>query len=392
MNNKLIIENLKIDKTNWKKVNFGDVVFEPKESVKDPVGEGVEHVVGLEHIDSGDMYLRRSESIEKSTTFTKKFTKGDVLFGCRRAYLKKAAKANFEGICSGDIIVMRAKKELLPELLPFLVSNDIYFDYAITHSAGGLSPRVKFKDLSKYEFYLPPENKQKNISELLQSVENTLQKNVKLLDSARTYKESVIEECLTSQSEGGTIFDYCEADGVRIGPFGSLLHKADYISEGVPVIMPADIVDGVIQEKNVAKISSEKADELKNYKLKENDILFPRRGDLTKRAIISKHQEGWICGTGTLRVRLKRNIDPKIVYFAVTSVSTNNWLLTSAVGTTMPNLNAGTIKKIPLHIPEGPNAVEILKKVEVAIKSAEIIEKHVVASRILKSVLIAQVF
>ncbi len=150
------IKNFSIDKSDWKKVKFGDVVFEPKESVKNPVAEGIEHVVGLEHITSEDIHLRRSAGIEESTTFTKKFSKGDVLFGRRRAYLKKAAKANFDGICSGDITVMRAKEELLlPELLPFLVNNDKFFDYAITHSAGGLSPRVKFKDLATFEFCIP---------------------------------------------------------------------------------------------------------------------------------------------------------------------------------------------------------------------------------------------
>ena len=386
------IDKLFIDKENWKKVKFGDVVFEPKETVENPANEGIKHVVGLEHITSGDMYLRRSASIEKSTTFTKKFSEGDVLFGRRRAYLKKAAKAVFGGICSGDITVMRANKELLPELLPFLVNNDRFFDYAVTHSAGGLSPRVKFKDLSKYEFCLPSENEQKKIVGLFLSVENSLRKNIELLEAAKSYKESVVEENLTNQSAGGVIYDYCESDGVRIGPFGSLLHKADYTREGVPVIMPTDIVDGVIQEKNVARISIDKAAELINYRLKENDILFPRRGDLTKRAIVKKHQEGWICGTGTLRVRLRKGVDPKIVYFAVTSLSTNHWLLASAVGTTMPNLNAGTIKKIPFLLPEGPNAAETLKKVEMAIESEEIIGKHVEANRKLKAALIEQVF
>ena len=162
------IKNFSIDKSGWKKVKFGDVVFEPKESVKDPVVEGIEHVVGLEHIDSGDMHLRRSASIEESTTFTKKFSNGDVLFGRRRAYLKKAAKADFEGICSGDITVMRAKVALLlPELLPFVVNNDKFFEYAITHSAGGLSPRVKFKDLANYNLHLPNEALQKSICLLL---------------------------------------------------------------------------------------------------------------------------------------------------------------------------------------------------------------------------------
>ena len=154
-----LVENFSIDKSDWVKVRFGDVVYEPKESVKDPITEGIEHVVGLEHIDSEDIHLRRSASIEESTTFTKRFRKGDVLFGRRRAYLKKAAKADFDGICSGDITVMRANEELLlPELLPFIINNDKFFDYAIKHSAGGLSPRVKFKDLEKYEIKIPPLN------------------------------------------------------------------------------------------------------------------------------------------------------------------------------------------------------------------------------------------
>lgn len=180
------IKNFSIDKSDWKKVKFGDVVFEPKESVKDPVAEGIEHVVGLEHIDSGDMHLRRSVSIEESTTFTKKFSKGDVLFGRRRAYLKKAAKADFLGICSGDITVMRANDELLlPELLPFIVNNDKFFDYAITHSAGGLSPRVKFKDISNYEFDLPPKEKQQNILKLLNGSELLCQEKNKLIEKLK---------------------------------------------------------------------------------------------------------------------------------------------------------------------------------------------------------------
>ena len=132
-----LIEDFSIDKSDWVKVKFGDVVYELKESVKNPADEGIEHVVGLEHIDSEDIHLRRSASIEESTTFTKRFRKGDVLFGRRRAYLRKAAKANFDGICSGDITVMHANAELLlPELLPFIVNNDKFFDFAITHSAG----------------------------------------------------------------------------------------------------------------------------------------------------------------------------------------------------------------------------------------------------------------
>jgi len=270
--------------------------------------------------------------------------------------------------------------------------SDLFMNRAVDISVGSLSPTINWGTLKHQEFIVPPKEQQVKFSELLLSIENSLQKSIELLDAANSYKESVIEENLTSSLVGGVINDYCDDSGVRIGPFGSLLHKADYQQEGIPVIMPADIENGVIQEKSVARISVEKAAELDSYRLKENDILFPRRGDLTKRAIIEKHQEGWICGTGSLRVRLKKGVDPKIVYFAVTSISTNNWLLSSSVGTTMPNLNAGMIKKIPLHLPEGPNAMEVLNKVEMLINSIGKINKYVLANKKLKALVIEQVF
>lgn len=100
---------LSIDKQNWIPVKFGDVVMEPKENTKDPINDGIQHVVGLEHIESNDVHLRKSASLESTTTFSKKFAVGDVLFGRRRAYLKKAALASFNGICSGDITVLEPR-------------------------------------------------------------------------------------------------------------------------------------------------------------------------------------------------------------------------------------------------------------------------------------------
>ncbi|MCI5167152.1 MAG: hypothetical protein D3903_13915 [Candidatus Electrothrix sp. GM3_4] len=90
-------KKLTFDKSDWMPVKFGDVVQEPKESVKNAAAAGIERVVGLEHIERENVHLRRFSGIEESTTFTKKFSKGDVLFGRRRAYLKKAAQAEFEG-------------------------------------------------------------------------------------------------------------------------------------------------------------------------------------------------------------------------------------------------------------------------------------------------------
>lgn len=185
-----VLENmLSIDKSDWKPVRFGDVVFEPKESSKSPIEDGIEHVVGLEHIISEDIHLRDSNSIEEATTFTKRFSKGDVLFGRRRAYLRKAAIAHFSGICSGDITVFRTKENLISELLPFIVHNEKFFDYAIKHSAGGLSPRVKFKDLANYEFLLPPKDQQVKLAELLWAMDEVVEKEKEVLGKMKHFKE-----------------------------------------------------------------------------------------------------------------------------------------------------------------------------------------------------------
>jgi type I restriction enzyme S subunit len=197
------MENLNLDKSAWKRVKFGDVVVEPKETCRDIHAEGIEHVVGLEHIDSGDMHLRKSATTEESTTFTKKFRKGDVLFGRRRAYLKKAAQADFDGICSGDITVFRANKNLFPELLPFIVNNDKFFDYAIKHSAGGLSPRVKFKDLANYEFLLPPKEEQAKLAELLWAMDEVIEREKGVLEKSEISKSAFIEGLLTGSIKLG---------------------------------------------------------------------------------------------------------------------------------------------------------------------------------------------
>ena len=192
-------EILKIDKANWTPVKFGDVVFEPKENAKDIYNEGIEHVVGLEHIDSENIHLTRSGKLEETTTFSKKFKKGDVLFGRRRAYLKKAALASFDGICSGDITVFRAKKNILPELLPFVVNNEKFFDYAIKHSAGGLSPRVKFKDLANYEFFLPPKAEQASLAELLWAMDEVIERERGVLERLNIHNRSKKKELLTPE-------------------------------------------------------------------------------------------------------------------------------------------------------------------------------------------------
>ena len=145
-------------------VKLGDVAREYKATIKNAAGLPV---VGLEHLTPRELILESWDS-DVETTFTKGFKKGHILFGRRRAYLKKAAIAPFDGICSGDITVIEAIPEKInPDLLPFVIQNDALFDFAIGKSAGSLSPRVKWEQLKDYTFELPEMDKQQALVDIL---------------------------------------------------------------------------------------------------------------------------------------------------------------------------------------------------------------------------------
>jgi type I restriction enzyme, S subunit len=357
------IKNFSIDKSGWKKVKFGDVVFEPKESVKDPVTEGIEHVVGLEHIDSEDTHLRRSESIEESTTFTKKFRKGDVLFGRRRAYLKKAAKADFEGVCSGDITVMRAREDmLLPELLPFIVNNDNFFEYAVTHSAGGLSPRVKFKDLARYEILIPNKVKQLKLLELFHNIQNLTFSNRELEQSIATLKKSFQR----------LYFDVDEKDKVEINDISKVYSggtpnrkKPEFWSGDIPWIKTAEVTYNTINETE-EYITQEGLDKSATKLIPKNSVLVAMYGQGVTRGRVAITGIEATCNQACAVIEPSENFLAEFIFFYLEYKYEE--LRELAHGANQQNLNLGMIKSFKI-----PNFSKT-KQLEVVTKFKSILE------------------
>ena len=147
--------------------------------------------------------------------------------------------------------------------------------------------------------------------------------------------------------------DVCAGDkGIQTGPFGSQLHESDYSVEGVPVVMPKDLIGYRVRPDNIARIPEATAEKLSRHRMQPGDIVYGRRGDIGRRAFVMSHQAGWFCGTGCLRIRA----NPDLV---------NGWFLFNylgqddvvglikgrAQGVTMPNLNTGLLASIPLRLP-----------------------------------------
>ena len=162
------------------KVKLGNVAIENRETISGSKNDLP--VVGLEHLTPNELSLSAWD-VNTGNTFTKLFRKGQILFGRRRAYLKKAAVAPFDGICSGDITVIEAiPDKIFPELLPFIIQNDTFFDFAIGKSAGSLSPRVKWEHLCQFELNLPSIVEQQKLASLLWAINDTLKAYKNLLN------------------------------------------------------------------------------------------------------------------------------------------------------------------------------------------------------------------
>jgi type I restriction enzyme S subunit len=183
-------------------VFLGEVAKERKETSKE--NKGRYPIVGLEHLIPEEITLTAWEE-NKENSFTKIFRKGDVLFGRRRAYLKKAVVAPFDGICSGDITVIQALPDkILPELLPFIIQNDALFDFAIGKSAGSLSPRVKWENLKNFRFELPDLKEQSKLASLLWSIDSTKKTYQNLIQKTDELVKSQFIEMFGSIDSVGT--------------------------------------------------------------------------------------------------------------------------------------------------------------------------------------------
>lgn len=253
-------------------VYFGDIAEERRETIKTKPENCP--IVGLEHITPGDIRLSDWDTGVENT-FTKAFRKGDILFGRRRAYLKKAAVAPFDGICSGDITTIKAKEDkILPELLPFIVQNDAFFDFAVGKSAGSLSPRVKWEHLKTYQLNLPSMEEQKRLAKILMAAEETRQaykKLIKQMDGLIKAKFTEMFAC-NSNWEKRPIIDIVEKP--ISGEWGT---EAKY-GEGVKVLRTTNFTDeGFINYDEVVnrKIDTNKVE---RKCLQKGDIIIEKSG------------------------------------------------------------------------------------------------------------------
>ncbi len=190
--------NLKNVPPNWQKVRFDEIAQIVTDRIEKPVESGLSDYIGLEHLDTDCIRIKRFGSTEDvdATKFLCK--KGDIIFGKRRAYLRKLAVSDREAVVSAHSMVLRPTGDkIYPDFLPCFMQSSIFWKTAHSISEGSMSPTIKWKTLAAQEFWLPSIEEQKKISELLWSIEDNIQKTEKLIETTETLKQGLLNELLT---------------------------------------------------------------------------------------------------------------------------------------------------------------------------------------------------
>lgn len=317
---------------------------------------------------------------------------GDVLFSTVGSIAEVAIVKNETCCIAQNLIGLRANKELLHhDYLYYFLANPQTKNLLLSLDISSVQPSIKVPHLLAIDISYPSLGEQKEIANLLGS----LDERIALLRETNATLEAIAQALFKSwfvdfdpvHANAGTqapslppeiqalfpatftdspqgpipdgwvasvLGDICNNNGgfIQTGPFGSQLHAEDYIPVGTPVVMPKDIVNRRVQPLSTAKIGESDVSRLAKHQLKPGDIVFSRRGDVEKHALIGAIESGWICGTGCLLVRPgKKCLSPSFISRALDLPTTRQWLVRHAVGATMPNLNTGILAAVPMLQP-----------------------------------------
>ncbi len=278
--------------------------------------------------------------------------------------------------------ILSGKKDVLSnQYLNYFLNS---FDYR-GYVNGTTRLKLTQGNLVEIPIPLPPLPTQHLIVTRIESLFAELDKGVEKLKTAqqqlKVYRQAVLNDCLTKGSEKWEKVKLGEvAEKIQIGPFGTQLHKSDYIEGGIPLINPMHISDRKIFPDNSFSVSTAKYKELENYYLSTNDVVLGRRGEMGRCAVVSENENGMLCGTGSLFIRGGKNLYAKYLCYLLSSQRIIAYFENSSSGTTMSNLNRGIVENTEIPLPSLPTQQRIVQEIETRLSACDVMEKNIAES------------
>ena len=228
-------------------------------------------------------------------------------------------------------------------------------------------PSISLKDIENISIPVPSLSEQQSIVAELDKINELISLKKAQLSDLDALAQSIFYDMFGDPIEnekGWEVKKLGDISSVKTGPFGSMLHKDDYISNGIPLVNPIHIKDYRVIADMDFTISDEKARELNAYILRKNDVIFARRGDIGRCAVISDKENGYLCGTGSLFVRFEQEVIPQYIMYIIRSSSFIKELISKAKGATMLNLNSTIIADLQIPLPPLSLQKDFAKRIE----------------------------
>jgi type I restriction enzyme S subunit len=336
-------------RVGWRDVKFGDVVRQVKNRV-DVESSGLERYVAGEHMDTDDLRIRRWGVIGEGylgPAFHMRFRPGQVLYGSRRTYLRKVAFADFDGICANTTFVLEPNtSDLLAEFLPLVMTTEAFHAHSIKQSKGSVNPYINFRDLTWYEFPLPPAERQREIIEMLQAGQAALDRLREVKDALVALRDAVVAQAESTSADAA---------------LGDLLVACDYGISATPLTM-SDVpllrmnnLDGEELDFGDLKWVPASAASPSDF-VKQGDILFNRTNSaehVGKVALVPALDRPMTFASYLLRLRVDDALalPEYIAGFLQSSRGRNRVGAYVTLGVSQANVNATNLKKVRMPVP-----------------------------------------
>jgi type I restriction enzyme S subunit len=341
------------ERGDWTQVRFGDVVRLSTERCTDPVAAGIDRYVGLEHLEPSDLRIRSWGNVADGVTFTNRFRPGQVLFGKRRAYQRKVAVAEFDGICSSDIYVFEpADDRLLPGLLPFLCQTDGFFEHALKTSAGSLSPRTNWGSLADYEFDLPELEEQNRIITACKAADNCLNASKYLQSSLHTTLAALGNRHaeILADAPQMTVYELC--DPGRPLCYG-VVQPGDPNGE-VPLLRVCDLTDEgtIASRESLNTITKDVDEQYRRSRVESGDVLVSVVGTIGRVAIIGGEYAGSNIARALARISpIRELMTPEFLAMVFASPEFQTRLVRGAFESARKTLNLSELGQMRVPCP-----------------------------------------
>lgn len=388
----------------WRKTTIGNVFdVNPKREIKR--GD----VTSFLPMDALPEHARQASRVEtrEFTGSGARFKNRDTLLARITPCLENGKTAFVDGLAEDEVahgsteyIVLSGKEGISDDLFVYYVARSPLFRSHVIASMDGSSgrQRVPNEAVLRYPVRLPPLSSQRVIARILGTLDDKIELNRRMNETLQAMARAIFKSWFVdfdpvhAKASGESEDSICQRLGltpevlaffpddfedsdvgeipqkwrlsslaaeakhhggfVQTGPFGSQLHAADYVPEGVPVVMPQDLVNRRISVAQVARVTDEMTKRLARHAMKLGDVVYSRRGDVERHALVSEREAGWLCGTGCLLVRLGDTWPSQAYLSEVLDLPvTREWLVRHAVGATMPNLNTSILGAVPLLLP-----------------------------------------